>query len=141
MHDTARPFASAELLAAVTRAAAASGAAVPGVLVPDTIVQCFGCPDPTSGPALSADVSDTAQARAARYLDRASLLAVQTPQVFRWDRFHAAHLWAAEQGAHFTDDGGLLAVCGLDPVVVPGEADNWKVTTATDWERARALLD
>jgi len=121
VHDAARPFASADLLVRLGRAAAGSGGAVPGIPVPDTIVQ--------------------AKAAAAVYLDRTSLQAVQTPQVFRWDIFRAAHAWASETGTDFTDDGGLLAVRGHPPVVVAGEQGNWKVTTNGDWLRAETLLN
>jgi len=121
VHDAARPFASADLLVRLATAAAESGGAVPGVPVSDTIVQ-----------------SDEG---AAVYLERSSLMAVQTPQVFRWDRFQSAHAWAAETGADFTDDGGLLAVRGHVPAVIAGEQGNWKVTTNGDWLRAVAFLE
>lgn len=120
VHDAARPFASSELLVRLCEAASTGSGAVPGVAVPDTIAQ--------------------ANAGAAVYLDRSSLFAVQTPQVFRWDLFHDAHLWAADTGADFTDDGGLLAARGHAPTVVAGEQDNWKVTTNGDWKRAVARL-
>lgn len=121
VHDAARPFATADLLARLGVAAVRAGGAIPGVPVPDTIVQ---------------DTGDRA-----RYLDRSSLLAVQTPQVFRWDLFQAAHAWAAETEAEFTDDGGLLAERGDHPEVVAGEPGNWKVTTDADWRRAVAILE
>lgn len=121
VHDAARPFASADLLDRLAAAAAEHGGAVPGVPVPDTIVQT----DPGGD---------------AAYLEREFLQAVQTPQVFRWGPFLAAHRWAHDQGLAFTDDGGLLAVRGLPPRLVPGEAANWKVTHADDWLRAAALL-
>lgn len=121
VHDAARPFADAALLGRLVAAAATGGGAVPGVPVADTVVQ----------------VDDEGRAG---YLDRSRLLAVQTPQVFRWDLLQAAHAWAAARDATFTDDGGLLAECGHDPVLVPGEPDNWKVTTDRDWKRAEALL-
>jgi 2-C-methyl-D-erythritol 4-phosphate cytidylyltransferase/2-C-methyl-D-erythritol 2,4-cyclodiphosphate synthase len=120
VHDAARPFASADLLVRLGRAATEAPGAIPGIPVPDTIVQ---------------SVEGTAV-----YLERSTLLAVQTPQVFRWDLFQAAHDWAAEKGAEFTDDGGLLAARGHDLVVVAGEPGNWKVTTNADWDRAQALL-
>ncbi len=120
VHDAARPFASVALLDALAEGALASGGAVPGVPVPDTIVMSTGGP--------------------ATYLRRESLVAVQTPQVFRWVGFEAAHRWAHEQDRDFTDDGGLLADQGQPPIVVPGEPDNWKVTSAADWERAADLL-
>jgi len=121
VHDAARPFASADLLVRLGAAAAESGGAVPGVPVPDTIVQS------RKGPAV--------------YLDRSTLMGVQTPQVFRWDLFQAAHAWAAESGSDFTDDGGLLASRGHPPVVIPGEQGNWKVTTNGDWMRAETILN
>lgn len=120
VHDAARPFATFGLLDALARAALTSGAAVPGVPVPDTIIR-----------------SDAA---GATYLERSSLVAVQTPQVFRWEPFTAAHAWAAAEGREFTDDGGLLAFRGTTPAVVPGLVSNWKVTTGADWEKAAARL-
>ena len=126
VHDAARPFASRHLLARLALAAARHGGAVPGVAVPDTIVEL------TEGPA-----PETA---GAAYLERERLQAVQTPQVFRWDLLHAAHEWCAAQELQFTDDGGLLAERGRPPVVVMGEADNWKITTESDWDRAEAIL-
>lgn len=128
VHDAARPFASADLLARTAIAAAAAGGAVPGVPVPDTIVRVPEVCDP-SGPAMTAT-----------YLRRDLLYAVQTPQVFRWDLLHAAHSVAAAEQMDFTDDGGLLASRGHDPVVVPGEAGNWKVTTEGDLRRALDML-
>lgn len=120
VHDAARPFASADLLAALVVQAAVSGGAVPGLPVTDTIVR--------------------AGDRQVEYLERDALRAVQTPQVFRWDLLHAAHRWAAETGRDFTDDGGLLAVRGHPPVLVSGEPGNWKVTSQQDCLRAADLL-
>lgn len=122
VHDAARPFASAELLAGLMRAAQQTGAAVPGVPVADTILETKGENSP------------------AQYLQRESLVAVQTPQVFRWELLHSAHQWAAENGKTFTDDGSLVAAFGTNPMVVPGEEGNWKVTTDGDWKRALNLL-
>jgi 2-C-methyl-D-erythritol 4-phosphate cytidylyltransferase / 2-C-methyl-D-erythritol 2,4-cyclodiphosphate synthase len=133
IHDAARPFATTGLLARLVAAAAESDGAVPGVPVPDTIVQI------ATGGARSEDVPESS-ADAASYLPRKALLAVQTPQVFRWDLLHAAHEAAADRGLEFTDDGGLLASQGHDPIVVPGEEGNWKVTTERDLRRALELL-
>ncbi len=120
VHDAARPFATVKLLDALAVAALATGGAVPGVPVPDTTVQVAG--------------------GMATYLRRESLMAVQTPQVFRWSLFEAAHKWAQETDQEFTDDGGLLAARGHLPAVVPGEPDNWKVTLLADWDRAEDIL-
>lgn len=120
IHDAARPFATAALLGRLAAAAAQRGGAVPGVPVADTVVR-------------------SGQGRA-HYLARETLLAVQTPQVFRWDWLREAHAWAAAACRSFTDDGGLLAARGHDPAVVEGETGNWKVTTEGDWRRAADLL-
>jgi len=122
VHDAARPFATADLLTKLVAAASISGAAVPGIPVSDTILQ-------TSG-----------ETSAAVYLERSALVAVQTPQVFRWELLRDAHQWAASNGRSFTDDGSLVAHCGTNPVVVSGEQGNWKVTTEGDWLRAVELL-
>ncbi len=122
VHDAARPFATANLLGELMQAARQAGAAVPGVPVADTILQT------------DRDHS------AAVDLPRDSLVAVQTPQVFRWELLLGAHSWAAENQRTFTDDGGLVAAFGTGPVVVPGEQGNWKVTTDGDWRRAVGLL-
>lgn len=128
VHDAARPFASRHLLNRLAATAAEHAAAVPGVDVPDTIVHIEEEGAAGRGKVL------------ARYLNRAQLQAVQTPQVFQWEPFQAAHRWAHEQERTFTDDGGLLADHGIQPVLVMGEPDNWKITTESDWERAQGLL-
>jgi 2-C-methyl-D-erythritol 4-phosphate cytidylyltransferase / 2-C-methyl-D-erythritol 2,4-cyclodiphosphate synthase len=120
LHDAARPFATHHLLTRVAEAAARHRAAVPAVPVHDTVVQL------------------AEEGAVAAYLDRGTLAAVQTPQVFRYADLRAAHAWCAENGLAFTDDGGLLAARGLRPFVVMGEESNWKVTTAEDWHRVEA---
>jgi len=124
VHDAARPFATSDLLGRVYEAALVSGGAVPGLPVADTIVACR-----------------TDEAGPVRYLERDTLHAVQTPQVFRWSLLYDVHAWAAEEGASFTDDGGLLADRDDPPVVVAGEDTNWKVTTAADLARACEILE
>ncbi len=126
VHDAARPFASSQLLATLSAAAMQHKAAVPGISVPDSLVQ------------VATANQDTSQT--GTYVDRATIFAVQTPQVFQWDVFHGAHRWAAENEESFTDDGSLLAHKGTVPHVVEGETENWKVTTPVDSDRAVDLL-
>lgn len=118
VHDAARPFATVELYRRVV-AAVLDGAdgAVPGVPVADTIKVVDG----------ERIVVET--------LDRASLVAVQTPQAFR----RAALVDAHASGAHGTDDAGLVESKGGRVVVIDGDADNRKITVPDDlaWARAR----
>lgn len=119
VHDAARPFASAELFAAVIAAVARDGvdAAVPGIAVADTVKVVDQTGRVTSTP------------------DRASLRAVQTPQAFRAAALRAAHASSPEA----TDDAAVVEARGGCVVVVEGEADNRKITAAEDlaWARER----
>jgi 2-C-methyl-D-erythritol 4-phosphate cytidylyltransferase len=118
VHDAVRPLATPELSARVL-AAVAGGAdgAVPGVPVVDTLKRVQG------------DRVETT-------VDRAELVAVQTPQAFRADVLRRAH--AGEGDA--TDDAALVEAVGGTVVVVAGERDNLKVTWPEDLAVAEALL-
>jgi 2-C-methyl-D-erythritol 4-phosphate cytidylyltransferase len=122
VHDAARPFASAALYASVI-AAVAGGAdgAIPGLPVADTIKFVTTGQSPT--------VISTP--------DRASLMAVQTPQAFRAEVLRAAHAL----GAQGTDDASLVEHAGGSVFVVPGEAVNRKITHPEDLDWARRVWD
>jgi 2-C-methyl-D-erythritol 4-phosphate cytidylyltransferase len=118
VHDAARPLASAELFRRVIEAVSgsdAADAAVPGVPVSDTV-----------------KVVDEA-GRVLHTPDRASLVAVQTPQAFRAGVLRAAHAGGGEG----TDDAALVEALGGRVVVVAGELGNRKITEAADLEWAR----
>jgi 2-C-methyl-D-erythritol 4-phosphate cytidylyltransferase len=126
VHDAARPLASAGLFAAVIAAVTDGGAdgAVPGVPPSDTIKAVDE----------SGRVTDT--------LDRATLVAVQTPQAFRADMLRRAHAEAlpADPSAAATDDAMLVEALGGTVQVVPGEPGNLKITDPGDLEVAERLL-
>ena len=119
VHDAARPLASPALAARVLAAARETGAAVPGLPVPDTIKR------------VGADglVRGTP--------DRASLRAIQTPQAFGGALLRRAHAGASGDAP---DDAWLVERLGAPVRVVEGEARAFKVTTAADLARLRALL-
>lgn len=124
-HDAARPFASPELFAQVLRALEhppeAEGA-VPVLAVPDTVKRIRG------GMVVSTE-------------DRSELALVQTPQAFRAPALRDAHARAAEAGLDgFTDDAAVLEWAGFRVKAVGGEAGNFKITSAQDLARARALV-
>jgi 2-C-methyl-D-erythritol 4-phosphate cytidylyltransferase len=122
VHDGARPFASPDLYRAVIEAVrAGADAAVPGLPVGDTIKVVDD----------AMTVLDTP--------DRATLVAVQTPQSFAAGRLRAAHAGGAEG----TDDASLVEALGGRVVVVPGEPDNRKITVSDDliWARQRVAAE
>ena len=110
VHDAARPRASADLFRAVI-AALVEGVdgAVPGVPLTDTVKQVL-------------------DGRVTATLDRAELVAVQTPQAFRAEALRRAH---ASNG-DATDDAALVEAAGGVVVVVPGEPFNVKITRMED---------
>jgi 2-C-methyl-D-erythritol 4-phosphate cytidylyltransferase len=122
VHDAARPLASPDLFAAVIAAVTDGGAdgAVPGVPPSDTIK--------------TVDESG----RVTGTLDRASLVAVQTPQAFRAGVLRRAHEVAPVSGA--TDDAMLVESMGGTVRVVPGEPGNLKITDPDDLAAAERLL-
>lgn len=120
IHDGARPLASPALFRAVVDAVAAgASAAVPGLAVTDTMKH----------------VDDDGAVLAT--VTRDSLVTVQTPQAFRADVLRAAHAG----GGHGTDDASLVEAQGATVRVVPGDPRNLKVTTPSDLELARALVE
>ncbi len=119
VHDAARPLASGELFAAVVQAVrSGADAAIPAVPVTDTI-----------------KVVDTHGAVVATP-DRATLVAVQTPQAFRAAALRRAHA----AGAEGTDDAALVEAAGGRVVTVPGEPWHFKITEPGDLERSREWL-
>jgi 2-C-methyl-D-erythritol 4-phosphate cytidylyltransferase/2-C-methyl-D-erythritol 2,4-cyclodiphosphate synthase len=118
VHDAARPFASAALVARVADALAGADAAIPAVPVADTLKRVEG-------------------GRVAGTVDRTHLAQAQTPQGFSYPALVAAHE-AAGQAA--TDDAALMEAAGVRVAVVAGERENFKITTADDLAAARAAL-
>lgn len=118
VHDAVRPLATPALFAAVIEAVkAGADGAVPAVPVTDTIKVV------TDGVVVATP-------------DRASLVAVQTPQAFRASVLRRAHA----EGDDSTDDAALVEQMGGRVVTVPGEAWNRKITEPADLEWARRWI-
>ena len=73
--------------------------------------------------------------------DRASLQAVQTPQVFDFDLLRGALQKARNDGAEVTDDCSAVERLGMKIRLVEGEERNLKVTTPLDLKIAELLLE
>ena len=122
IHDGARPLISWQVIDRVVRAANTYGAAAPAIPVKDTIKVVQG-----------GVVQETP--------DRASLQAVQTPQVFDFDILRGALKKAKQDGAQVTDDCSAVERIGLSVKIVEGEERNLKVTTPLDLKIAQLLLE
>ena len=75
--------------------------------------------------------------RVSQTLDRSDKWLAQTPQMFRIGALQAA-LEAA--GATVTDEASAMELAGFAPLLVPGGAQNFKVTYPDDFALAEAVL-
>ena len=122
IHDGARPLVTTEIIENAIAQALESGAAAPAVPVKDTIkVARKGMVESTP--------------------DRASLYAVQTPQVFEASLIRAALQKALDDGAELTDDCSAVERLGMKVVLTEGDVRNLKLTTPEDILTAEALLE
>jgi 2-C-methyl-D-erythritol 4-phosphate cytidylyltransferase len=79
--------------------------------------------------------------RVAATVPRADKWLAQTPQMFRLGDLHRA-LAAAEPGGfvHITDEASAIEALGLRPLLVPGSAENFKLTYPPDFALAESIL-
>jgi len=123
VHDAARPLVTREL---VERCLAAVGPGIDGAIaaIPMTDTVKDVAPD----------------GRVLRTLDRSSLWAIQTPQVFKADILRRALERDASALAAATDDAWLVDDVGGVITVVESYPENLKVTRESDLRIAEALL-
>jgi 2-C-methyl-D-erythritol 4-phosphate cytidylyltransferase len=90
---------------------------------------------------LKAHTLDGRNARVARTVPREDKWLAQTPQMFRLGALHAALAEAAVNGFEgITDESSAMERQGLSPRLVPGSAQNLKVTYPADFAFAEAVL-
>jgi 2-C-methyl-D-erythritol 4-phosphate cytidylyltransferase len=143
IHDAARPLVTPALIEAVIAtlqgdpdAAGAIAAAPIADTVKQTAERAPGDRVLTSDPHR---VNNSALA-IERTLDRRSLWAAQTPQVFRVDALRAALEVGGEDAAAATDEAMLVEAAGGRVLICPAPAENIKVTTPLDLRLAELLL-
>ena len=114
VHDGARPFAGTEVFERTLQAAQQTGSAIAAVPVKNTIK------------VVDADgfVVNTPQ--------RSSLMAVQTPQIFKAQLLQRAYSDENLKGAAVTDDASLVERLGVKVAVALGSYENIKITTPED---------
>jgi 2-C-methyl-D-erythritol 4-phosphate cytidylyltransferase / 2-C-methyl-D-erythritol 2,4-cyclodiphosphate synthase len=119
VHDSARSLASTELFNRVAQAVFENQIGViPALHVADTIKKYKG---------------DVIQ----ETIERSDLVRAQTPQGFPASVLVAAHVGATQE---FTDDAALIQSIGGTVMMIEGEEQAMKITTAEDFERAQTYL-
>lgn len=121
VHDAARPFASPALWAALAARAATGEGAIAAEPVTDAL---WRAEDGTADAPVSRD----------------GLWRAQTPQAFPFAALLAAHrAGGAPALAPALDDAEVFRRAGLPVRLVPGEPENFKITTAADLDRAERI--
>ncbi|MEM9170570.1 MAG: bifunctional 2-C-methyl-D-erythritol 4-phosphate cytidylyltransferase/2-C-methyl-D-erythritol 2,4-cyclodiphosphate synthase, partial [Pseudomonadota bacterium] len=123
IHDAARPFVDAGVIARVIDAVGPGAGAVAALPVFDTLKK--------ASHADGAMIDET--------VPRAGLWRAQTPQGFAFADILAAH--RAAQGRVLTDDAAVAEADGLPVALVAGSPDNMKITQAEDFGMAEVLLN
>jgi 2-C-methyl-D-erythritol 4-phosphate cytidylyltransferase len=120
VHDAVRPFVSVGELADLVEAARAAGAAIPAV-PGDRIVL----------------VDEDGFVRSGGD----DLWIAQTPQAFRAKLLLEAHRKAAAEGFVGADTSAVVERLGHPVTIVPGRAENIKITTSDDLMRAEIIAE
>jgi 2-C-methyl-D-erythritol 4-phosphate cytidylyltransferase len=119
IHDAARPLVSAAEIGAVVDTADQAGAAVLATPIRGTLKRRNDHGHTTT-------------------VDRNELWEALTPQVFRFEIIAAAYdRW---RGRPVTDDAEMVERSGFPVTLVPGSAENLKITRAEDLTLAHAIL-
>lgn len=122
IHDGARPFISERIIEEGIKYANIYGAAAPGVTPKDTIKV-------KSKDNVSVDTPD-----------RNTLVAVQTPQCFKYDEIYQCHRKVKEENAIVTDDTSVVERYGHKVYLYEGDYTNIKITTPEDLILADRLI-
>lgn len=122
IHDGARPFISERIINEGIKFAEIYGAAAPGVMPKDTIKV-------KNEKNFSVDTPN-----------RANLVSIQTPQVFKFDEILECHEKIRYNGEMVTDDTMVVEKYGYSAYLYDGEYTNIKVTTPEDLILAERLI-
>lgn len=122
IHDGARPFINEKIIEEGIKYANIYGAAAPGVTPKDTIKV-------KNEDNISVDTPD-----------RNMLVAVQTPQCFKYDEIYQCHRKIKEENAIVTDDTSVVERYGHKVYLYEGDYTNIKITTPDDLILAERLI-
>ncbi len=123
IHDAARPLLSKQLITECIDAAVESDGAVPVLPMKDTLYA-------------SADGK-----HANILLKREEIFAGQAPEVFAMGRYYEANRrLMPDKILKINGSSEPAVMAGMDIIMIPGEEDNFKITTKADLERFRKIV-
>ena len=122
IHDGARPFVSQRIIDEGIKYARLYGASAPGVMPKDTIK-------------IKSDENFSLSTP-----DRNTLVAIQTPQVFKLNIIKDCHRKVKEENLKVTDDTMVVELYGNKVYLYEGDYTNIKVTTPEDLILAEKLI-
>ena len=123
IHDAARPLLTAKQIADCFDALAGHDGVMPVLPMKDTVY-------------LSRDGETVSE-----LLDRKRLFAGQAPELFRFKKYYQANMaLTPERLAAINGSTEPAIMAGMDVVMIPGDENNFKVTTKQDLERFRSIV-
>ncbi|GER93620.1 2-C-methyl-D-erythritol 4-phosphate cytidylyltransferase [hot springs metagenome] len=131
IHDGARPLIESDIVRKSLKELKDCDGVVVGVPVKDTIKEVHGSSLMAHGKE-EVIVKNT--------LNRNVLWAIQTPQVFFFEKIRDAYVKAAADRYYATDDAALIEQYGGKIKIIMGSYRNIKITTPEDIDIAEALL-
>jgi len=121
IHDAARPFVTEDLIITSVSACEKYDGAIVALPSLDTVKLSEG-----------EKVKET--------IDRKKVWFAQTPQTFQKSKLIQAFNMAKRRNLVATDESTLMEHMGFSIGLVEGHANNFKITTKEDWERAENLI-
>lgn len=121
VHDGARPFLTADVLSRLKDKVAETGAVICGVKTKDTLKRV-----------IDGQVKET--------LVRDEIIAVHTPQAFKYDILKRAYEHSKAHNLEVTDDSMMVEAIGKEVYLVESTYDNIKITTSEDLQLAHMIL-
>ena len=123
IHDAARPALSRELIAACLRAAVGHDGALPVLPMKDTVY------------------SSTDGVRISSLLNRAEIFSGQAPEIFLFGKYLKANRdLLPDKILQINGSTEPAIMAGMDIALIPGDENNYKITTKADLERFQAEI-
>jgi 2-C-methyl-D-erythritol 4-phosphate cytidylyltransferase len=122
IHDAARPFITEEMILRIYEQASLYGAASCGIPVVDTVKECSG------------------DKFIRLHLKREDLIAIQTPQIFKYKKLFSAYKKVINKNKVYTDDTEIYGLYNKKIKIIEGSPDLLKITFKNDLKTAKIIL-